>query len=324
MASGLEPNWEWVQGEISQRPLASYEALLGMTIFYIVAICVISFFMRENRAKANQLIRQSQEIKKLELEIKKFEGENGSAPQTIKEKRDALQIMTKKHKEDEYEYKPINISWFTIPHNLVMCIYSLYTFVGVSIVMFQNLKKSNFMLNELFCDPTQRMKEGMDFWVYTFYLSKFVEYLDTVFLLLKAKSVVPPENSQYLLHIYHHAVTAAIVWVSLFYQLSVAWTGPWTNAGVHTLMYGYYFLAELNQIDRSLGGKFITPIQLIQFIFCIVAILIEIVQGSCGTHLGAFYFLFANYLIFFVFFVKIWFDKKKERQKPKGSTKKEE
>jgi len=162
----------------------------------------------------------------------------------------------------------------------------------------------------------------MSFWVYTFYLSKFVEYLDTVFLLLKAKPVMPPENSQYLLHIYHHAVTAAIVWASMHFHFSTAWTGPLTNAGVHTLMYGYYFLAEMDKIDRQLGGKFITPIQLVQFLFCLVMVIYEVIfPETCGSHVGTLIFLVFNYVIFFALFVKIWIDKKTERRRARTEKK---
>jgi len=159
----------------------------------------------------------------------------------------------------------------------------------------------------------------MDYWIYTFYLSKYVEYLDTVFLLLKAKPVIPPENSQYFLHIYHHAITAAIVWVTLHYKFSTSWTGPLTNAFVHTMMYGYYFLAEMDKIDRSLGGKFITPIQLIQFMFCLGAAIYETIQPNCDTHFGTVVFLFVNYMIFFLFFVKIWIDKRRERKQSRST-----
>jgi len=220
------------------------------------------------------------------------------------------------------KYKPLNISSITIPHNLFMCIYSFYAWIGVFMVLFQNLKKENFNLSLLICDPNHKIMEGMSFWVYTFYLSKFVEYLDTVFLLLKAKPVMPPENSQYLLHIYHHAVTAAIVWASMHFHFSTAWTGPLTNAGVHTLMYGYYFLAEMDKIDRQLGGKFITPIQLVQFLFCLVMVIYEVIfPETCGSHVGTLIFLVFNYVIFFALFVKIWIDKKTERRRARTEKK---
>jgi len=183
--------------------------------------------------------------------------------------------------------------------------------------MIENNKTSS--LSTLLCDPERVQQKDMDYWFYTFYLSKFVEYIDTVFLIIKAKGIMPPANSQYFLHIYHHAVTAAIVWACMHYQFSTSWTGPLTNAFVHILMYGYYFLAEANLIDRRLGGKFITPIQLIQFIFCLALAIIETIwnvatNGGCKSDYSVIIFMFVNYAIFFVFFVKVYVDKKNERR----------
>jgi len=194
----------------------------------------------------------------------------------------------------------------------------LYEFVGVFLVLLNFLGRVNYDISPLFCDENLVISEVLNYWTYIFYLSKFVEYFDTVYLIIKAKPVVPPDNSQYLLHIYHHAVTAAIVWMCIHFHFSSSWTGPLTNSFVHILMYGYYFLAEMNKIDRNLGGKFITPIQIVQFLFCLTVAIIEGVWnftsgGKCHTHFGAYMFLFVNYIIFFAFFVKIFADKKNER-----------
>jgi len=319
----LEPDWEWAHRELGSLPLASFEALLAMTFLYIIITSIMSFCMRKRRAKEKEIIYQTGELKKLDEEIKRLEAENGSSDvDQLKAKKDKRDDLSKTLNANRASYKPFNLNYVTIPHNLIMCLYSFYAFVGTSLVLFQNLKKSDFEFYKLFCDKTQSMKEGLDFWVYTFYLSKFFEYLDTIFLVLKAKPVMPPENSQYFLHIYHHAVTAAIVWTAMYFHLSTSWIGPVSNAFVHTLMYGYYFLAELNKIDRTLGGKFITPIQLIQFVFCMGCVLFESIQSDCGSHFWATGFLYANYLIFFVFFVKVWLDKKRERRQARVVTRK--
>jgi len=290
-------------------------------VLYIVGISVISFVMKNRRAKEKDLQRQAAELKRLAEDIKRLEAAANPAEQgnnTLQEKKEQHFTLNKRYTIEKAAYKPLNINFITIPHNLIMCVYSFYAFIGIALVVLQNLRKVNYNLYALWCDKNEGMREGLDFWIYTFYLSKYVEYLDTVFLLLKAKPVIPPDNSQYFLHIYHHAITAAIVWVTLHYNFSTAWTGPLTNAFVHTMMYGYYFLAEMDKIDRSLGGKFITPIQLIQFMFCLASAIFETLQPNCGTHIGTILFLFVNYFIFFVFFVKIWIDKKRERRQARA------
>jgi len=80
-------------------------------------------------------------------------------------------------------------------------------------------------------------------------------------------------------------------------------------------MYTYYVLVELNVIDRKHGGKFITPIQLIQFIICLLSAIYETLNpNDCGTDMSLAFWLWLNYIIFFVFFVKIFLEKSSERE----------
>jgi len=304
IAESLKLSTPWLHGD--KRPLYDFNGLAIMTTFYLVLISVLSFLMRHRRATENKLAKQAIELKKLQKE--------SQTNANLKEKYEAL---TKEYNAAAANYKPFNINFITMPHNIIMCLYSLYAFVGVVAQMIENNKTTS--LSTLFCDPNKEQQRGMDYWIYTFYLSKFVEYIDTVFLIIKAKGIMPPANSQYFLHIYHHAVTAAIVWSCMHFQFSTTWTGPLTNSFVHVLMYGYYFLAEANLIDRRLGGKFITPVQLIQFIFCVVCAGIEAVwnsstNGSCKSDYRVIIFMFVNYAIFFTFFVKVYVDKKNERR----------
>jgi hypothetical protein len=84
-------------------------------------------------------------------------------------------------------------------------------------------------------------------------------------------------------------------------------------------MYGYYFLAELNLINRRYGGMFITPIQLVQFVICLVLGTYESIkyffQGNQCNNLSPAVasWLWFNYMVFFVFFVNIFFDKSAAR-----------
>jgi len=303
IAEKLKLPISWLYG--SKRILYNLSDLVWMTVAYILIISIGSYIMRNRREKENRIVK----LKANMATLKKDAAEN----EVAKEKYDALGTELKELQKD---YQPFNINFITIPHNLIMCIYSLYAFVGTLSVMIDN--NNTAPRSTLVCDPQKLQQRGMDYWFYTFYLSKYVEYFDTIFLIIKDKGIMPPANSQYFLHIYHHAVTAAIVWACMHFQFSTSWTGPLTNSFVHILMYGYYFLTEANLIDRRLGGKFITPIQLIQFIFCLILALVETYMnlesnGGCKTHYGVMAFMLVNYFIFFVFFVKVFIDKKSER-----------
>ena len=49
-------------------------------------------------------------------------------------------------------------------------------------------------------------------------------------------------------------------------------------------MYFYYFLAELKLIDRRYGGIFVTPLQLAQFILCILSVPFLLATASFPTY----------------------------------------
>lgn len=84
----------------------------------------------------------------------------------------------------------------------------------------------------LFCD-TKRQSAGQGtlyFWVYVFYLSKFYELLDTVFIVLRKAPLR-------FLHFYHHSMTFFLCWVCLEYSIPVQWIATTLNAFVHIPMY---------------------------------------------------------------------------------------
>lgn len=221
--------------------------------------------------------------------------------------------------------KPFETLWLTVPQNAFMCLYSLYAFLGMFETLWKNWSAHGRPWFMIICDPKQDMMVNMDFWMYTFFLSKFVEYIDSFVLVLKGKSLIPPDSAGYLLHVYHHSITANIVWIGWRREFTVAWVGPATNTFVHFFMYGYYLLVELKLIDRKYGGKFITPIQLCQFVLCLsLSVYESIFPSQCNSlepHIIA--WLWFNYVIFFLFFIKIFFQKSSERSGPRRDTSKD-
>jgi len=204
-----------------------------------------------------------------------------------------------------------NPFWLTMPQNFIMCIYSLYAFLGMFETLWRNWTLNGSSLFMLVCDPKHDMMVDMDYWMYTFYLSKYFEYFDSIVLILKGKALVPPGNAGYLLHIYHHSITANIVWIGWRRDFTVAWVGPVTNTFVHFFMYGYYLLVELKLLDKKYGGRFITPIQLLQFVLCLsLSVYESIFPAKCNSlEMSTVLWLWANYVIFFLFFYENIFSK---------------
>ena len=116
-------------------------------------------------------------------------------------------------------------------HNAFLCLYSLYAFLGFARNLAINLSRSTTSTVQLlFCDSKHELLGGdMNYWLYHFYLSKVVEWIDTALLILRGKRVVPPANRQFALHLFHHTTAISIVWTTWMYPISVSWLGPLTN-----------------------------------------------------------------------------------------------
>ncbi|XP_059897585.1 elongation of very long chain fatty acids protein 4-like [Gadus macrocephalus] len=96
-----------------------------------------------------------------------------------------------------------------------------------------------------------------------YYISKGVEFLDTVFFILRKKF-----NQVSFLHVYHHCTMFILWWIGMkWVPGGQAFFGAGINSSIHVLMYGYYGLAALGpQIQKYLWWKkYLTIIQMIQF-----------------------------------------------------------
>lgn len=81
----------------------------------------------------------------------------------------------------------------------------------------------------------------LGFWIWVHYTNKYVELLDTVFMILRKKS----EQVSFL-HVYHHCL---LIWawflVSKVACGGDAYFGALANSFIHVLMYSYYAMALL-------------------------------------------------------------------------------
>nr|XP_019946692.1 PREDICTED: elongation of very long chain fatty acids protein 4-like [Paralichthys olivaceus] len=96
-----------------------------------------------------------------------------------------------------------------------------------------------------------------------YFISKGIEYLDTVFFILRKKF-----NQVTFLHVYHHCTMFTLWWIGIKWVAGgQSFFGAHMNAVIHVLMYLYYGLASCGpKIQKYLWWKkYLTIVQMIQF-----------------------------------------------------------
>ncbi|KAI6153589.1 GNS1/SUR4 membrane protein [Pisolithus tinctorius] len=97
----------------------------------------------------------------------------------------------------------------------------------------------------------------LEFYYLVNYYFKYIELLDTIFLVLKKKPLS-------FLHVFHHSATALLCFTQLNGKTSVSWVVISLNLFVHVIMYYYYY--------ATAGGakiwwkRYLTTMQIVQFI----------------------------------------------------------
>ncbi|MCJ1255906.1 hypothetical protein MMC24_003724 [Lignoscripta atroalba] len=102
--------------------------------------------------------------------------------------------------------------------------------------------------------------EGLAFYGWLFYVSKFYEVVDTLIVLAKGK------NSSFL-QTYHHAGAMLCMWAGIRYMSPPIWMFVLINSGIHGLMYTYYALSALAIPVPPVVKRTITSLQIAQFVF---------------------------------------------------------
>ncbi|WVQ96943.1 hypothetical protein IAU59_004052 [Kwoniella sp. CBS 9459] len=106
------------------------------------------------------------------------------------------------------------------------------------------------------CNPSAFTPRLVTYYMINYYI-KYVELIDTVFLVLKKKPLA-------FLHVFHHAATAILCFTQLEGETSVQWVVITLNLLVHVIMYYYYY--------ATAGGakiwwkKYLTSMQITQFV----------------------------------------------------------
>ncbi|KAL9000068.1 MAG: hypothetical protein Q9188_005747 [Gyalolechia gomerana] len=109
-------------------------------------------------------------------------------------------------------------------------------------------------------DVGRLWNEGLAFYGWLFYLSKFYEIFDTLIIFAKGKN---PDFFQ----TYHHFGVMFCVWAGIRYMSPPIWMFVIVNSGIHTLMYTYYTLNHLGIRFSPNLKSILTRAQIVQFVW---------------------------------------------------------
>ncbi|XP_041976755.1 elongation of very long chain fatty acids protein AAEL008004-like isoform X2 [Aricia agestis] len=207
-----------------------------------------------------------------------------------------VKVLGPKYMENR---KPFNLQKTLVLYNFVQVIFSAWLFYES--LMGGWLNYYSFRCQPVDYSDTPRALRMVNVcWWY--YFSKFTEFFDTIFFILRKKF-----DHVSTLHVIHHGVMPMSVWFgvkftpgghSTFFGL--------LNTFVHIIMYTYYMLAAMGpQMRRWLWWKkYLTALQMIQFIGIMVHAF-QLLFIECdyprafvwwiGMHAVMFFFLFKDF-----------------------------
>ncbi|XP_058806777.1 elongation of very long chain fatty acids protein 7-like [Phymastichus coffea] len=195
--------------------------------------------------------------------------------------------------------KPFDLRGLMIWYNLFEVIFSAWLFYECLVSGWLN----DYSLR---CQPVDysrspkamRMANGC--WWY--YVSKFVEFADTIFFVLRKKN-----DHISTLHVIHHGIMPMSVWFGVKFSPGghSSFFGL-LNTFVHVVMYSYYLLAALGpRVQPYLWWKkYLTLLQMLQFVLVMLHAF-QLLFVDCdypkafvwwiGMHAVLFYFLFRDF-----------------------------
>jgi elongation of very long chain fatty acids protein 6 len=151
-------------------------------------------------------------------------------------------------------------------------------------------------------------------WIDLFCYSKIVEFIDTIFIVLRSKPLV-------LLQWYHHFVTCLLCWRVMKYYPREILLGAYVNYTIHAFMYGYYALYSLGFKSIRHYGFILTIAQTAQMVVGLHSLYVSDLKScfeSVETEISMEYMQIAGaimFLSYFVLFSKLLVEKITEKPK---------
>ncbi|KAL1921031.1 uncharacterized protein VTP21DRAFT_11666 [Calcarisporiella thermophila] len=183
---------------------------------------------------------------------------------------------------------------FVFAHNLALCIFSIIVCRGIKRGLQESWSHYEGRVHDWYCDTDkflfERAYNSLGYWGYLFYLSKFYEIIDTVIILLKGRR-------SSTLQTYHHTGAILCMWAAMNYMAISVWGFVQINSFIHSVMYFYFALTSIGLYPP--GKKYITTMQITQFLVGIGIALSSVLIPKCVTAPGSRFAVWLNiaYLI---------------------------
>ena len=187
------------------------------------------------------------------------------------------------------------LKWVMLGYNLVLVSVSGWMFVEL---LYATTKAGYSWI----CTPHRVSYDSyelrVNFAMYVYYFTKYLEMLDTVWIVLRKKN-----NQLSFLHVFHHlAMLISMHLCALFGGDGNAAIPACINSGVHVVMYSYYLLAAFPSLRKYLWWKrYITILQLSQF-FIVTSHTTTTVFMDCGYPAWLAYLQLSIVLVLIVLF----------------------
>lgn len=160
--------------------------------------------------------------------------------------------------------KPFDLKYILIVYNFSLVALSIYI---VHQLITHSLKAGYNYICQPMSYSTAPEHVGIASALWWFYFSKFLEFFDTIFFILRKKS-----NQISFLHVYHHSSMFSLWWIGIKWVAGgQSLMGALVNSMVHTIMYTYYGLTAFGPTIRKYIGKYkkrVTQLQLVSQIHC--------------------------------------------------------